>query len=255
MLHRYRAVLAYDGTAYLGFQRLAGDSPSIQGTVEAAIQRVTGQPVTVVGAGRTDAGVHATGQVIAFSLVWRHDAAALVRAVNSALPADIALQTASACADDFHPRYLARSRVYEYRVISAPARDPLLRHRAWWVWSSLDAAALHDAAACIIGTHDCAAFGHPPHGSNTVRTILASAWTVQTDEAGRLHWHYRIEANAFLHHMVRRIAGMLVDVGCRRRTASQFAGAFQQAVLVKDWTTAPPHGLTLTAVRYDDTAL
>lgn len=249
---RFRATLAYDGTAYLGFQRQAGDAPTIQGCVEAALQRLTGQPVSLIGAGRTDTGVHARGQVIAFTIDWRHEAAALARALNSLLPDDIAVTAVQPCAADFHPRYDAAARRYRYRIVTAPTRQPLLRHAAWWLWSPLEAAALDAAAARLIGTYDCAAFGHPPQGTNTIRTITESAWTHTADPLDPAvgHWTYTITANAFLHHMVRRIVGMLADVGRGGRTIGALMAAVEAAVLVKDWTTAPPHGLTLEAVIY-----
>src|SRR5262245_31730658 len=127
---RYRATVAYDGTAYLGFQRQAGDAPTIQGTLERAIQAVTQQTATVVGAGRTDTGVHALGQVIAFDVEWGHSDDDLLRAINANLPNDIAFQDI-ARQPDFHPRFDARSRVYVYQLIQSLHRQPLLRYRAW----------------------------------------------------------------------------------------------------------------------------
>src|SRR5579872_919010 len=111
---RYRAIVAYEGFAYHGFQRLTEDLPTIQGTLEKAIAKISGQQVTVLGAGRTDAGVHATGQVIAFDLEWRHDEDDLIRAINATLPIDIAVQRLERTRPDFHPRYDARSRTYQY---------------------------------------------------------------------------------------------------------------------------------------------
>lgn len=247
---RYRATLAYDGTAYHGFQRQAGHIPTIQLAVEAAIEAVTAQRVVVLGAGRTDAGVHATGQVIAFDVEWPHSAEALLRALNAALPPDIALQDIRQ-QPGFHPRYDALSRRYRYRVIDASQRQPLIRLRAWHVWGGLDGDAMRAAAALLVGRHDFAAFGRPPHGENTVRTVILSEWASHPQPAGTL-WTYTIEADAFLQHMVRRIAYMLVRVGQGKITRDAFEAEFRRARLPDSAPTAPAHGLTLEAVRYPD---
>jgi tRNA pseudouridine38-40 synthase len=246
---RYRATLAYDGSAYLGFQRQAGDSPTIQAALERAIVAVTGQEARVLGAGRTDAGVHASGQVIAFDVVWRHGAEALMRALNAALPDDIALLDIALAAPDFHPRFDARSRVYRYVVYQSPQRHPLLRQHTWHVREALDGAALNTAAARLLGRHDFAAFGRPPQGENTVREVYRSVWTLSEAERGRL-WTYQIEANAFLQHMVRRIVGMLVTVGRGDLTVEGFEAVLRGADLAAARVLAPPQGLTLAAVRY-----
>lgn len=247
---RYRATLAYDGAAYQGFQRQAGGTPTVQGALEEALARVTGQRVTVTGAGRTDAGVHATGQVIAFDVIWRHGDAELLRALNAVLPDDIALQDI-AQQPGFHPRFDAVARLYTYNVLNAPQRQPLLRCRAWHVWSPLDRDALQAAAALLVGEHDFATFGQPPQGANTVRTVLRSEWTAQPVSGGAL-LIYTIEANAFLQHMARRIVGMLVDVGRGALSLAQFEAAFRAADLAQTGTLAPPHGLVLAQVRYGD---
>ncbi|MBI5668741.1 MAG: tRNA pseudouridine(38-40) synthase TruA [Chloroflexi bacterium] len=248
---RYRATLAYDGTAYEGFQRQAQGRPTIQGVVEQALAQVTGQPVTVIGAGRTDSGVHATGQVIGFQVEWSHGTEALLRAVNASLPPDIALQDLSPAPPGFHPRFSARSRLYRYDVAQTAQRQPLLWHRAWQVRGELDGAAMQQAASLLLGEHDFAAFGRPPHGDNTVRTVYRSEWTQQPAPFGTW-WSYRIEANAFLQHMVRRVVGALVAVGQGRLTVADFESYFRRADLSGLKRLAPPQGLTLEAVRYEE---
>ncbi len=248
MTTRYRATLSYDGTAYLGFQRQAEGIPSIQAAVEKAIHRVSGQAVTVIGAGRTDTGVHARGQVIAFDVEWRHADADLLRAINALLPEDIALQDITR-QPGFHPRFDALSRLYHYTMIQAEQPQPLLRQQSWRVRGSLDLEVLHTAAALLVGEHDYATFGHPPQGTNTVRTIYRSEWTVQPEHFG-IRLLYRVEANAFLHHMVRRITGMLVDVGRGYTTLAAFEQAFRAADLAQAGTMAPPQGLVLEKVHY-----
>ncbi len=247
---RYRATLAYDGTAYEGFQRQAEGRRTVQGTVESAISAVTGQAVTVLGAGRTDSGVHAAGQVIALEADWRHGAAALLNAINATLPDDAALQDLSPAPPGFHPRYSAQARLYRYEVIQASQRQPLLRQRAWQVRRELDGAAMQQAAERLLGEHDFGAFGQPPQGENTVRRVYRSEWTQQPAPFGTA-WTYRIEANAFLQHMVRRITGTLVAVGQGRLTVSRFEQVFRGADLAAVKWVAPPQGLTLEAVKYD----
>lgn len=247
---RYRATLAYDGTHYQGFQRQAGDTPTIQLALERAVVRVTGQDVTVIGAGRTDAGVHAVGQVIAFDVIWKHADADLLRALNAVLPRDIALQDLSR-QPGFHPRFDARSRLYRYTVVQAVQRQPLLWQQSWQVRSELNLAAMQDAAGMLVGEHDFATFGSPPFGTNTVRTVMRSEWTAQQQDYGAL-LTYRIEANAFLQHMVRRIVGMLVDVGRGVMSVQAFEAAFRAADLAQAGTVAPPQGLVLEKVHYSD---
>mgnify|MGYP000318303196 CR=1 FL=1 len=248
-MNRYRATVAYDGTAYQGFQRQAGEMPTLQRALEQAVAAVTGQPATVIGAGRTDTGVHAVGQVIAFDVAWKHGDEDLLRAINATLPDDIALQDIRQ-QQGFHPRFDAVSRVYKYWIVQSSQRQPLLRHRAWHVWSALDADTMGEAAMRLLGEHDFAAFGKPPQGENTVRLVMESNWTKRRAPYG-WDWTYTIEANAFLQHMVRRVVGTLVDVGRGAMSVAQFEEAFQRADPAKAGTLAPPQGLVLETVRYE----
>lgn len=244
----YRAVVAYDGTDYAGFQRQAGSTPTIQGTLEDAIERVTGQRVTVKGAGRTDAGVHATGQVIGFEVPWRHSPEDLKRALNANLPETIALQALTLAEAGFHPRYDARRRAYEYTFYCAPVRQPLLNKYAWHVALNrpLDLEAMQRAAALLIGTHDFATFGQPPQGETTIREVFHSGFSDASGEVIR----YSIEANAFLYRMVRRIMGALIRVGSGELTLDRFEMAFCAADGRWPNPTAPAHGLCLVKVTY-----
>lgn len=247
---RWRATVAYDGTAYQGFQRQIGETPTIQRALERAVEQISGQTVTVVGAGRTDAGVHATGQVIHFDLDWAHGERALLRAINAHLPQDIALQDLRS-APGFHARFDAQARLYRYRIIAADQRHPLLIHRAWHIWGRLDADGLHQTAALLLGEHDFAAFGHAPSGENTVRRVSVSEWRAEREAAGLL-WVYTVEATAFLHHMVRRMVALQVAVAQGRMVLADFEALFRRAVLADSVSIAPPQGLTLEAVRYRD---
>lgn len=245
---RYRATLAYDGTHYQGFQRQAGDTPTIQGAVEQALAQVTGQQATVIGAGRTDSGVHALGQVIAFDVDWKHHDSDLLRALNAVLPDDIALQDI-AQQPGFHPRFDARSRVYRYTVIETPQRQPFWRHRAWHIWGHVEAEKLHWAADLLVGEHDFATFGHAPRGENTVRRVLHCAWQAHVEPFGQ-RWVYEVEGTAFLYHMVRRMVGLQIDLARGQITPEAFEAAFRAADLARSGTIAPPQGLVLVCVRY-----
>lgn len=251
LIRRYRGTLSYDGSAYQGFQRQKAHVPTIQAAVERAIEHVTRQAVTVSGAGRTDTGVHATGQVIAFEIVWQHDAEALLRALNANLPPDIALFSLECLPEGstFHPRFSAASRIYRYDVISAAHRQPLFRDRAWHVRAPLDPEALAQAAALLIGDHDFGAFGQPPQGESTRRTIYRSQWAHER-AANATWWRYTVEANAFLQHMVRRLVGHMLDVGRDWRTLPEFERLLQSAHIAPSWAVAPPQGLTLIEVTY-----
>ena len=198
---RVRAVLAYDGTNYSGFQRQA-NAPTVQAALEEAIRDVTSEEPGVIGAGRTDAGVHAVGQVVAFDTAWvEHDAPSgsgraerspgdLQRALNAVLPADIALRELQIAAPGFHPRYDARSRKYRYTVYSAPVRDPLSGRYSLHVKGAIDVEGMQQAASLLVGEHDFAAFGRPPHGDSTVRHVLVAEW------GGEPPWlQFDIEAN------------------------------------------------------------
>lgn len=247
---RYRGTLSYDGTAYQGFQRQADGTPTIQGEVERAAAEVIGQPVTVLGAGRTDTGVHASGQVIAFDAAWHHETEKLLTAINVHLPEDIALSHLEvAPKPDFHPRFDATSRTYRYTVLNTPVRDALMVRRVWHIHGDLDGDAMQAAGALLIGTHDFGGFGRPPEGEKTVRTVLRSEWIRQPYQTGWL-WTYTIEANAFLKHMVRRVVGVLVSVGRRMRSVEYVAGVLRDAMMPTGMTVAPPQGLTLVNVRY-----
>ncbi|MEP7294454.1 MAG: tRNA pseudouridine(38-40) synthase TruA [Chloroflexota bacterium] len=249
-------MLLHDGTNYNGFQRQAKGIPTVQGTVEDAVAAVTGQTVTVIGAGRTDTGVHANGQVIAFDVGWKHSADTLLSAINAVLPDDIALQNLAMLGEvvpgqrGFHPRFDAVARLYKYTVYAAPQRDPLLRRCAWHISAAIDVDALQAAADLLIGEHDFAAFGKPPkgdspRGDNTVRVVMRSAWT--SDGALLI---YGIQANAFLQHMVRRIVGLLVAVGRGNKSVVDFEATFRRGKLAAGTPLAPAHGLVLEHVEY-----
>ncbi len=241
---RVSAVVAYDGTDFHGFQRQA-NARSVQGVLEFAIGRICGQTTAVIGAGRTDAGVHATGQVIAFDATWRHSVAELQRALNSELPDDVAVSEIAECDERFHPRYSAVSRVYEYRVAICPTRQPVLRLYHWQIGRPLNVEAMNEASQSLVGEHDFAAFGSAPKGDVTVRRVLRAGWT--GDERLLL---FTIEANAFLFRMVRRIVFTLVRLGSGQLAADDVAGLLAARDPQQVKGAAPACGLCLVKVNY-----
>ncbi len=241
---RYQAILAYDGTDFLGFQR-QGKVRTVQSVVEQALRRLNWQGRTILAAGRTDTGVHASGQVIAFDLDWDHSPEELGRALNAHLPADAAVQSVSPAADDFHPRYDALWRSYRYTVNCAELRNPLLERTTWRIWPAADLQALQAAARLLPGTHDFAAFGTPPRvGGSTIRHVYRASWARQ---AGCLL--FEITANAFLYHMVRRLVFVQILVGLGRISLQDLAQGVD-AAQPQTPGLAQPQGLVLTQVGY-----
>jgi tRNA pseudouridine38-40 synthase len=242
---RYQVILAYDGTLFAGFQRQAR-ARTVQGEVEAALKQLGWLGRAILAAGRTDTGVHAKGNVIAFDLDWKHSAEELVRALNASLPQDVAAQSAQLAGASFHPRYDATARRYRYRILCRPTRDPLQERYSWRVWPEVCAERLETAAGIFLGVHDFCAFGAPTRpGSSTVRAVYASGW--QARDGNELV--YEVQGNAFLYHMVRRIVFLLVQVGQGKLEASELkrglaSGAAQMPGL------APAQGLSLVEVTY-----
>jgi tRNA pseudouridine38-40 synthase len=238
------ATVAYDGTDFYGFQVQDG-LRTVQGALEQALETITQQPVRMVGAGRTDSGVHAVGQVVAFRTAWRHSVQELHRAWNAVLADDVAVLSVQEAAEGFHPRFSAKSRAYRYTIWNDGIRNPLFRRSAYWVAQVLDVGAMCEAARFLIGEHDFATFGSPPHGENTIRRILRADWT---REGNRLYLD--IQANAFLYRMVRSIVGTLVQVGMGTMSAVDFAAILAAADRCQAGPTAPANGLCLMAVNY-----
>ena len=163
-MEHYKVTLAYDGTQFFGFQR-QGSTRTVQLEVEAALRQLGWQGRTILSSGRTDSGVHASGQVIAFDLHWPHGTDVLIRALNAKLPEDIAVKAVEVVCPEFHPRFDASSRSYRYQVLFAPRRDPLQDRYAWRVWPPCEVDRLQAAARLLHGTYDFAAFGTPQVGS------------------------------------------------------------------------------------------
>jgi tRNA pseudouridine38-40 synthase len=246
-LARYKIILAYDGTGLFGSQRQA-TARTAQSELEKALRRLGWQENSVLLAGRTDSGVHASGQVAAFDLQWQHEPADLVRALNSGLPPEMAVSAARIVPDDFHPRFDATSRRYCYRLYCQPVRDPLRERYAWRQWPGPEAVALTEAARLIIGKHDFAAFGTPPRpGNSSVRTVIKAEWQNLDDE-----WTFEIQADAFLYHMVRRLVFVQVAVGQGKFPAQVVADMLAGGPGLIPAGLAPANGLTLVEVTYPE---
>jgi tRNA pseudouridine38-40 synthase len=242
---KIRIILEYDGSNYSGWQLQAGQD-SIQARLEAVLERVFSQKVRVHGSGRTDAGVHALGQVAAFELPRQFAPDELMLAMNALLPLDIAIIAAAAIGDDFDPRRDARRRVYEYRVINCERRSAFDFRYAWRVPAPLDLAALNSAARRFVGEHDFAAFRSlGSEEKTTVRRVFASEWSREGNR-----FVYRVEASAFLRHMVRTMVATMIAVGRGRLAAAQVTTLIEARDRALVPASAPPCGLFLVEVRY-----
>jgi tRNA pseudouridine38-40 synthase len=283
-----KLTLSYDGTRFVGWQRQA-DGESIQGLLEDALARFEGASVTVHGAGRTDAGVHALGQVASAALTCSHSPDALLRGLNASLPPEVRLVSVEEAPAGFHARFSARSKTYRYQIRNAPIVSPFERAYVWHVPEPLDVDAMQAAAAALVGTHDFTAFGSSGserkdtarRGRNQERRAVSAdqRWherdtnapevlgqkdkgrrvrvttrtvtrsAIERLESGLLT--YTVIGTGFLRHMVRTIVGTLVEIGRGRRSPSSMAPLIAGGTRADAGATAPPHGLFLVRVDYD----
>jgi tRNA pseudouridine38-40 synthase len=256
-----KLVLAYDGTRFVGWQRQA-EGISIQGLVEEALGRIEGRPVAVAGSGRTDAGVHALGQVASARLEHALPPADLLRALNAMLPAEVRVLSVDEAPDGFHARHSARAKTYRYLLAPAPA-GPFASRFAWVVPFDLDASAMQEAAGLLAGEHDFAAFqstGTPV--AHTRRHIFRSEVRVSPLDAvigmglappalpGARVLAFEVTADGFLRHMVRAIAGSLAEIGAGRHDPSWLGEVLRSGVRREAGPTAPACGLFLVGVGY-----
>lgn len=241
----FKLTLEYEGTAYAGWQRQP-DRPTIQAAVEAALEQIVSTRIPVIAAGRTDAGVHALGQVASFRSEQGMTALEWTRALNAVLPPDIAVVSTVHVADDFHARYSARSKLYRYRILNRRERSAFERHRAWHVWGNLDIGAMRAAAAYLLGCHDFSSFEGPRAETGSPmchvhRLDIAVAGSLISIDA---------EADRFLKQMVRAIVGTLVEAGHGKRRPEELQTILHARDRRAAGRTAPPHGLYLVHVGY-----
>jgi tRNA pseudouridine38-40 synthase len=244
-MRKVKLVVQYDGTDYAGFQ-VQPDVPTVQEELERALAKVLQHEVHLVAAGRTDAGVHATGQVIAIETDNPIPAWQLVRAANDVLPPAVGVVEAEEVAPDFHPRYDAVAKLYCYRILNRPIGSPFICRYAWHVPGGLDDEAMNAGAACLLGTHDFSAF--QAAGSST-HSQVRRLERLDCERVGEI-LEIRAMADGFLYMMVRNIVGTLVEVGQARRMPA----AMEKILMSRDRSlagpTAPPQGLCLVRVDY-----
>ena len=265
----FKIALAYDGTDFVGWQRQA-NGVSVQGLIEDALRTLDGRDVDVAGAGRTDAGVHALGQVAAFTIARELEPDALVRALNAHLPHAVRVLTAEDALPIFHPRFGARTKTYRYRLWNGDVMSPFERRYAWHVPGPLDVDAMSAAARLLEGRHDFAAF--QATGSSVTTTereifssriancglrIGAAFETKSAIESAIRNPHsailcYEVSGTGFLRHMVRIIVGSLVEIGRGRQPVEWISGVIASRNRTMAGPTAPPEGLFLVRVEYAD---
>ncbi len=239
--------IEYDGTAYNGWQRQRVGN-GVQEQLEKALSLVADEPVDVVCAGRTDTGVHASGQVVHFDAGSERTDRGWLLGANSNMPDDIAVTWARPVDESFHARFSALSRSYRYIILNSLVRSALNRHRAWWVYPPLDAERMHTAAQAVVGKHDFSAFRAAGCQASTATREILSISVVR--EGDRIYLD--VTANAFLQHMVRNLTGTLVAIGTGELPVDAMASILASRDRKQGGVAAPPHGLTLVSVAYPD---
>jgi tRNA pseudouridine38-40 synthase len=242
-----KLILEYDGSRYAGWQRQP-DQPTVQAAIETALFQLTQETLSVIGAGRTDSGVHALGQVASFRIERQWTPREWIRGLNARLPDDIAVRSAAIVSDEFHARYAARGKLYEYRILNRGERPAIDRTYLWHVHKPLDQIAMEQAAALLVGSHNFTSFeGTLTDNEDPVCNLRQLSLSRENDIV-RIHAY----ADRFLKHMVRAIVGTLVEVGHAKRAPDSLG----KILAMKDRTaagrTAPPHGLFLVRVDYDE---
>jgi tRNA pseudouridine38-40 synthase len=250
-MRTFKVTLSYDGTEFSGFQSQL-NVRSVQGELEMALAEVEGTRVVVHAAGRTDAGVHALGQVASFRLANPILPADLFRALNAKLPEDVRILSLEEAAPGFNARFDARSKVYRYRISNTRVMSPFQRRYAWHISRALDLEAMRSAARALVGKHDFASFRAIGGSAKTsVRTVMRSEWSEELLAGGGRLLTYEIAGNGFLKYMVRSIVGTLVEVGDGRRPPSAMRSLLDAKNRAAAGPTAPPLGLYLVRVDYD----
>ncbi len=241
-----KLVIEYDGTNYLGWQ-VQPRGLTVQGVIEEKLSILTGEAIRLVGAGRTDSGAHAYGQVAHFKTESRMDASSIQKALNSLLPADIVIRKGEDASVAFHARKSARSKVYEYHILNRDIRSALLRGYAWHVSQKLDLEEMKKSAQYLVGEHDFSCFRSVGTPTRTaVRRVEGIGW--KRGQSGLIQ--FEIEASGFLKQMVRAIVGTLVEVGKGRIRSEEFLVILESRDRKRAGPTAPARGLFLKEVKY-----
>ncbi len=247
---RYRFTVEYDGSAYNGFQAQT-DQPTVQGAIETAITAFSGQSVRIAAAGRTDTGVHATGQTCHVDLERDWPAQTVMNALNAHLVKEaVAVLDCTPVSDDWHARFTATGRKYLYRILNRPGRPALDQGRVWHVRKPLDAEAMHAAAQHLVGLHDFTTFRDAACQAASPLKTLDVARVARVGE----EVHLVFEARSFLHRQVRSMAGSIAEVGLGRWSPADLAEALAAKDRARCGPVAPPDGLYLTGVTYDTEA-
>jgi tRNA pseudouridine38-40 synthase len=243
--HRYRLLLAYDGAPFRGFARQPG-LPTVQGKLETALSRVLREELRTSAAGRTDAGVHALGQVVSFETsAPLEDPADLGRRLNAMLGPEIAVLETAPAHEAFDARFSCLSRTYEYAILNREVHDPFSRHTAWHHPGPLDVASMRRASQALVGEHDFSSFGRVPEGKSPIRRVES----MELEQEGQL-LVVRVTANSFIQQMVRSIVGTLVKVGEGREDPDRMGDILRAADRAAAGPVAPPHGLFLVSASY-----
>jgi tRNA pseudouridine38-40 synthase len=241
-------VLQYDGTGYHGWQRQK-DAPTVQGFLEDRLHQLTGERITVIGSGRTDAGVHALHQVCHFKTRTKLDCETIRKGMNALIPPDIFITSVDEAPLDFHARYSAKSKVYEYRLLNRTDPDLFRRFYSWHLPAALDTDEMARCVSALSGRHDFSSFRSSGSGNvNPVRDMIKAEIHVEQDDFLR----FVFEADGFLRHMVRNIVGTVVDVGRKKTGFNEFMDIFRARDRRLAGVKAPPHGLFLVKVRYEE---
>lgn len=245
-MRNIKLTIEYDGTAYHGWQIQPG-LRTIQGEIKEQIAQITQQEVNLIGAGRTDAGVHALAQVANFQTESAIDLSALQRGLNSLLPPDIVITAEEEMEEGFHARFSARSKIYEYHILSQPYPSAIRRNYAWFIHHKLDLPSMKKCGKLLIGSHDFSSFrASGDESRHSIREVIQ----LEIERRENNLIVIVIEANAFLREMVRSIVGTLVDVGRGKTSFAEFKEIFGAQDRRRAGMTAPAHGLFLVEVKY-----
>jgi tRNA pseudouridine38-40 synthase len=249
---RFAAIIEYDGADYHGWQSQKG-VPTVQAQIETALARIAGARITLFAAGRTDAGVHAMGQVAHFDLDWKHPPHKLLKALNSNLPSDMAIKAVMAAPPTFHARRSAKKKIYKYYLFNNSIRSSFLNRYSLRFPYPVSMDKLNDAARLIIGAHDFATFGQPTDGTvSTVREIYQARWE-RIEPQDMLC--FTVIGSGFLRYMVRSLVGSMIQVGAQKVPINGFEEALRSRERSRAGPTAAPQGLFLARVIYDDALL